>query len=665
MGTKKREIYEKIINIVLDTLIIIFGIILIVSIYNNIQVKILGNDYSSFFGYTTFEVQTGSMADTINPGDWIIVKKTSKIELNDIVTYSQDEDFITHRVVEKYKDTYITQGDANNSKDDAITKSQIIGKVVKILPGFGIIRKTFFNPIVLITLIVTLYSVGYILRSSSKKENTTNAKGINYKERLDDLINWSLTKLLEYIKNRVTDEKSKKPEKKKEENTLNTEELFETNDLKIEIPEIRKEDIDKTLYFRKITVDKTELDNVDSNIIIGKRPEIIEEEEEIKEADKSEVEEKINLIQNKKKKFKNIVEKSIYFKKEEINEIIDIILKNRKVKANEPSIKETLLNSYIDGKYYNYCGNINVEFNKKTLLSKMDNEIKKIGEEIISKYKGNDKKYPNKVNKYVDIFLVINKLEHVNVTTTELKEKRELYQKEISKIINNENETQDELKNTINEIIKIQKLYQSMIKYILDKTNTNTFKLVINKISGKKDMFAVALEHNITFSKIYSEYIVDKTYTEGIIAEDKVMVLLNMLLANIVKDMLDFEDNKKYFIHIPNSIYLKPNKLDKIFKMFEDEYAKNNIIVAVEYKDLKECSKQIISLRKKGYHFAIIINDETRIEDDKRKVLGAAEYIFIDKKVVSYNLISSIPSDLAKSIIKDNILNKLSSFGGE
>jgi len=204
-----------------------------------------------------------------------------------------------------------------------------------------------------------------------------------------------------------------------------------------------------------------------------------------------------------------------------------------------------------------------------------------------------------------------------------------------------------------------------MIKYILDKTNTNTFKLVINKISGKKDMFAVALEHNITFSKIYSEYIVDKTYTEGIIAEDKVMVLLNMLLANIVKDMLDFEDNKKYFIHIPNSIYLKPNKLDKIFKMFEDEYAKNNIIVAVEYKDLKECSKQIISLRKKGYHFAIIINDETRIEDDKRKVLGAAEYIFIDKKVVSYNLISSIPSDLAKSIIKDNILNKLSSFGGE
>ena len=72
----------------------------------------------------------------------------------------------------------------------------------------------------------------------------------------------------------------------------------------------------------------------------------------------------------------------------------------------------------------------------------------------------------------------------------------------------------------IKQILKIQKLYQSMIKYILDKTNTNAFKLVTNKISGKKDLYAVSLEHNILFSKVYSEYIVDKTYTEGIIAED-------------------------------------------------------------------------------------------------------------------------------------------------
>ena len=183
----------------------------------------------------------------------------------------------------------------------------------------------------------------------------------------------------------------------------------------------------------------------------------------------------------------------------------------------------------------------------------------------------------------------------------------------------------------ISTILKIQKLYQSVIKHILEKTNTNKFKLVTNEISGKKNLYAVSLEHSILFSKVYSEYIVDKTYTEGIIAEDKVMVLLNLLLVKIVKDMFDFEDNVTYFIHVPNSIYLKPNKMDKIFKMFEDEYAKNNIIVVVKYEDLVKCFKQITSLRKKGYRFAVVFDNETKIGNEQQKYISVAEYIFMDK----------------------------------
>ena len=95
MSIKKRGIYEKIINLILDILIIIFGIFLLISIYKNVQIKILGNDYSSFFGYSTFEVQTGSMADTINPGDWIVVKNTKNIKLDDIITYTKKGDFIS------------------------------------------------------------------------------------------------------------------------------------------------------------------------------------------------------------------------------------------------------------------------------------------------------------------------------------------------------------------------------------------------------------------------------------------------------------------------------------------------------------------------------------------------------------------------------------------
>ena len=93
MELKKKVNKEQIINTILNIFIVIFGLILIFSVYNKIQVSFFGKDYSDFFGYSVFEVQTGSMKPEINPGDWIIVKATKNIELEDVVTYKEGEDF--------------------------------------------------------------------------------------------------------------------------------------------------------------------------------------------------------------------------------------------------------------------------------------------------------------------------------------------------------------------------------------------------------------------------------------------------------------------------------------------------------------------------------------------------------------------------------------------
>ena len=78
----KKSVKELVLNVILDILIFLLGFVLIVFIYNNIEVKVLGNDHASFFGYSLFEVQTGSMKNEINIGDWIIVKYTDDISLN-------------------------------------------------------------------------------------------------------------------------------------------------------------------------------------------------------------------------------------------------------------------------------------------------------------------------------------------------------------------------------------------------------------------------------------------------------------------------------------------------------------------------------------------------------------------------------------------------------
>ena len=120
-----RNILKKACNIVLDILIVLIGLVLLGTIYNTIQVKVLHKNKADFFGFTTFEVQTGSMAPTINASDLIIVQKSDKAEIKDIITYEHNGEYITHRVVDAYKDNYVTKGDANMNQ---LVKNKLLVK---------------------------------------------------------------------------------------------------------------------------------------------------------------------------------------------------------------------------------------------------------------------------------------------------------------------------------------------------------------------------------------------------------------------------------------------------------------------------------------------------------------------------------------------------------
>ena len=169
------EIVKKNINKIFNIIITVLIILLLANIIASFQTTFLGKDYNNIFGYTLFEVKTGSMEDTLKVGDWVLVKITDDVELNDIITYEEDNSFITHRIIEIYKDTYITKGDANNSKDSPVLKSQIVGKVIKIFPKFGIIKKTLLNPKVLILFIITLV-LGISLLKKGQKNNSHDKK---------------------------------------------------------------------------------------------------------------------------------------------------------------------------------------------------------------------------------------------------------------------------------------------------------------------------------------------------------------------------------------------------------------------------------------------------------------------------------------------------------
>lgn len=669
MKEKNKGIVKKIINIALDVFIVILGVILLITVYNNIQVKILGHDYASFFGHSVFEVQTGSMGEIIEPGDWIVVKYEKNIKLNDIVTFEHKGEYITHRVIEAYNGTYVTKGDANTAKDAPISKEQIVGKVVKIIPNFGILRKTIFNPIVLIAIIITLFFLNQVFKKTTK-EDLEKEKALKEK----------LRRALKLDKPEEVKEKVEKvqPEKEEPKNEEPKEEIREVKEEKVELTKEEKEkvkaelentsDIEKTLFFRMVSVDKDELSNVYEEI-----PKEIEEQSEkakenIKEGEKEEVEvsedkikSKLELIQRKKKKCKNIIEKAMLIKKEEIIELMTLLNKGEELKTNEPTIREKLVTAYIDAKYYNNCGNINLAYNGKNMMTKVDSLIEKVGEDLTNSYKESDTKYSEKVEKNVKFMLLINHLEE-DFKLEDLQKKKETYNKRILKYIKFNDLSQQDIKKLITNIMKTQKTYSGMIKFIQSKINTNMFELKFNKLT-RKDMYAVELTHNIQFSKVYSDYIVDKTYSEGIIAEDKVKVLGNLLLSQMVNDMLNGEFNKKYFVYIPESIYAKDNKLDQVFDMLDDEFAKKNINILLAYNGLSDNKKIIKQLIKQGFSFSLDMNDVELLKKSDIKELYVLEHIFISrKKVAKTNIIDVLPEEVKPKILYEEISSKIGNF---
>lgn len=102
-------------------------------IYSFISTQILKKDYTNIFGYTYYSVATGSMKPVISPNDLIFVKITKNVSKGDIITFKDSASIVTHRLIDINNNKYITKGDANNTSDAGINKSDIIGKVVYVI----------------------------------------------------------------------------------------------------------------------------------------------------------------------------------------------------------------------------------------------------------------------------------------------------------------------------------------------------------------------------------------------------------------------------------------------------------------------------------------------------------------------------------------------------
>ena len=160
---------KKITKWLLNILTIILLVLLSLVIYGKVT-TISNNSYPNYFGYTFFEVASGSMEPTLHINDVILVKITrDNIKKNDIIAFIQDEAIITHRVIYIDGDVLTVKGDNNNTIDSPIVINNVIGKVVKIYPQLGVWKRVLAEPKILILIFVTLLLFDFALSYDGKK----------------------------------------------------------------------------------------------------------------------------------------------------------------------------------------------------------------------------------------------------------------------------------------------------------------------------------------------------------------------------------------------------------------------------------------------------------------------------------------------------------------
>lgn len=119
--------------------------------------------YSEKYIYVRIStITTGSMYPTISPGSVVISTPTSEFKVGDIITYREINEktglatgrAITHRIIAKKDNYFITKGDANENPDALfVSKGQILGKINFIIPYLGFLDIAVKNPVGFLTLV--------------------------------------------------------------------------------------------------------------------------------------------------------------------------------------------------------------------------------------------------------------------------------------------------------------------------------------------------------------------------------------------------------------------------------------------------------------------------------------------------------------------------------
>ncbi len=152
------KIFKRLVDIIFIIAIILLASYFVLRIIGKIEIS---------------QVETGSMEDGIHAGDYVLIYKANTYKIGDVITFKKDGYYVTHRIVKKHKKGVVTKGDANNTEDDAIKVSSIVGKVIFV---GGILNTLIKFKYAIAGVLLGLYLLSYYFYKEKEDENKIDIK---------------------------------------------------------------------------------------------------------------------------------------------------------------------------------------------------------------------------------------------------------------------------------------------------------------------------------------------------------------------------------------------------------------------------------------------------------------------------------------------------------
>ena len=320
---------------------------------------------------------------------------------------------------------------------------------------------------------------------------------------------------------------------------------------------------------------------------------------------------------------------------------------------NEEIVSE-YLKTYINARYYNirntdkparafYLRILDeLDFKKDILIKR--NEVETEDREE----RANNLKVINNVKEvfsYILFFDGVRKIENFK----NIKNMKEIIKKMISEV---KCEFDVKMAKNVEDILNKEVTSDLLEKEIfLEKFETEEFIIDLMNFEEKENVYLAKLDHDVKMPVQYSETAIEKVFTEGIVAEDKLQVEYILLSLISVRDIINGEFDDMYIAEFTESLFKKKTKLDGILTLIDNQALQEKISINIYYADYIKYSKTILEYTNKGYNFVITLDNTIKCVEDVEK-LKMFKIVVAPKNLVLYKELKQNKAILSNVIYK-------------